>query len=223
MVTALTDGIYWFDLTGVNAYLVADSEELVLVDTGTRFDAGTIESGIAEAGYRLDAIDRILITHYDVDHVGGLGTLPVDAPIHVGSPDDSLLTGSRKPLLSGLKSFTQRVSSPLIPAIDSRRVAVVTDGDRIGNFTATHTPGHTPGHTVYVHEELSAAFLGDAIIERNGSFRPTPWFLSSDVELAHESIRSFAETATFDVAAMGHGTPVTTGGSKRLEALAAEL
>ncbi|MFW5958955.1 MAG: MBL fold metallo-hydrolase, partial [Natronomonas sp.] len=164
MVTELTDGIYWFDLTGVNAYLVADPEELVLVDTGTRFDAGTIESGIVEAGFRLDALDRILITHYDVDHVGGLGTLAVDAPIHVGSPDDSLLTGSRKPLLSGLKSFTQRVSSPLIPAIDPRRVSVVADGERIGNFTATHTPGHTPGHTVYVHEELSAAFLGDAII-----------------------------------------------------------
>lgn len=223
MVTQLTDGIFWFDLTGVNAFLVADDDELVLVDAGTRFDASAIEAGIEEAGYELDDLDRILITHYDVDHVGGLGNLSLDVPIHIGSPDASLLTGQRKPLVSGVKSFIQRVSGPLIPAVDPHRVSVVEDGDQIGGFTASHTPGHTPGHMVYVHQGLSAAFLGDAIVARNGSFEASPWFLSTDVERARESIRSFAGTATFEVGAMGHGTPVTERGSELLEALAEEL
>lgn len=222
MVTQLTDGVYWLDLTGVNAFLL-DDDELVLIDAGTRFDADDIEAGIGEAGFDLGDLDRILITHYDMDHVGALGKLPVSVPVHIGADDAPLLTGERKPPLSGLKTFTQRISGPLVPTLGNERVEVVEDGDRIGGFDAYHTPGHTPGHTVYVHEDRSACFLGDAIVERNGEFRASPWFLSHDTDRARESVRAFAGAATFDVAAMGHGTPAATDGSDRLEELAAEL
>ena len=47
-----------------------------------------------------------------------------------------------------------------------RRVA---DGASVGGFDAVYAPGHTPGHTVYMHEGLDAAFLGDLVAERGGS------------------------------------------------------
>ena len=34
MVTELLDDVWWFDLRGVNAYLVEDDETLTLVDAG---------------------------------------------------------------------------------------------------------------------------------------------------------------------------------------------
>lgn len=223
MVTELHDGIYWFDLTGVNAYLVDSDSQLTLIDAGTRFDAATIRDGVAAAGYRLDDLDQILITHYDVDHVGALGKLDTAAPIYIGSDDKPFLTNDRKPSFFGKKSFLQRISRPLIPKIESTRIKPVSDGDTISNFTAYHTPGHTSGHMVYHHSPTDSAFLGDLIFARKESFSPSPWIITADTTTAKQSIKSCADSISFEIAAMGHGTPRTDNGSELLTALAARI
>ena len=50
MATQLADGIWWFELSGVNAYLVED-DVLTLVDAGTPFDAATIEAEVEGTGH----------------------------------------------------------------------------------------------------------------------------------------------------------------------------
>jgi glyoxylase-like metal-dependent hydrolase (beta-lactamase superfamily II) len=179
MVTELREGVWWINCTGVNAYLVDDGE-LTLVDTGTPFDTTRIEAAIETAGFAPSALDRILITHYDLDHVGSAAKLSTDAPIYVGRADAPLVTGEKRPALSGHKAFTQLVSGPLVLDVPADRVSSVEDGDEIGDFTAYHTPGHTPGHTVYLHDDHRAAFLGDMVIERGGDLQPSPWLLSYD-------------------------------------------
>lgn len=221
MVTELRDGVWWLDCTGVNAYLVADTEGLTLVDTGTPFDAARIEAGIESAGFSASAIDRILITHYDLDHVGSAARLATDAPVYVGNEDAPLVTGESRPPLSGHKQLTQLLSGPLVPDVAAERVHAVADGDEIGSFRAYHTPGHTPGHTVYLHDDRRTAFLGDMVVERDGSLHPSPWLLSYDTDEVETSIQRFVEdTPAFEVAAMGHGTPFLKGGGVRLRELA---
>jgi glyoxylase-like metal-dependent hydrolase (beta-lactamase superfamily II) len=221
MVTELRDGVWWYEGSGVNAYLVADGDGVTLVDAGTPFDAATVEAAVTEAGFDLGDVQRILVTHYDIDHVGSIARLAVDAPVYVGREDARLLTGERRLSPRNLKQFTQFVTGPLVPDVPAGRVHPVANGDDIGGFSAYHTPGHTPGHTVYVHEERSAAFLGDLVIERNGELRPAPWFICDDTDALDRSLRSFAEAAPeFEVAAMGHGTPFERGGSDRLRRLA---
>lgn len=226
MLTALGDGVWWIECTGVNAYVLADDEGLTLVDGGTPFDVTRIEAAIATAGFDLSDVDRVLVTHYDIDHVGAIAKLGIDSdtPVYVGAADAPLLVGSRRPSLSGHKPLTQLVTGPLIRRLGDDRVEPVADGDTVGGFTAYHTPGHTPGHTVYVHENRSAAFLGDMVIERGGELRPSPWLLSYDAGGVRESIRRVArEAGDVEVAAMGHGVPFETGGGKRLQALANSL
>ncbi|CAI49078.2 beta-lactamase domain protein [Natronomonas pharaonis DSM 2160] len=221
MVTELRDGVWWFEPMGVNAYLVADDEGLTLVDAGTPFDGGTVVEAIEAAGFDIADLERILITHYDFDHVGPLSTLAVDTPVYIGQADAPLLTGAERPSPYGIKRLTQLVSGPFVGDLPERRVRPLEDGDTVGGFTAHHAPGHTPGHTVYVHEERSAAFLGDLVIERDGELAPAPWFISRDRDRLEESIADLAaRLPDFEVAAMGHGTPFRTGGSERLRALA---
>ena len=223
MVTEIRDGVFWLGLTGVNAYLV-NGDGLTLVDAGTPFDAGAVESGIETAGFEMADLERLLVTHYDVDHVGSITKLPTDAPVYVGRGDAAFLTGARAPLVSGHKSLTQRLLRPFVPRVDADRVRSVDDGDGIAGFEAYHTPGHTPGHTVYVHEERDAAFLGDLVVERDGVFDPSPWLLSYDTDLVAESIRTFVErTPPFEAAGVGHGAPVATGGFERLRRCATNL
>jgi glyoxylase-like metal-dependent hydrolase (beta-lactamase superfamily II) len=97
----------------------------------------------------------------------------------------------------------------------------VEDGDQIGKFGAFHTPGHNPGHTVYVHEELGAAFLGDLVWSEDGKLTIPIWFDSYDMDEVRESVRWFAaESPPFEVACVAHGGPMVEGGHGALQELA---
>lgn len=221
MLTELRDGVWWYECKGVNAYLVADDDGVTIVDAGTPFDAARVEGAVDAAGYDLSAVNRVLVTHYDFDHVGSVAKLSVDAPVYVGRDDAGLLTGERRPRLTGAKPLLQLALGPLIPDVPAGRVRRVEDGDDIGGFTAYHTPGHTPGHVAYVHEDRAAAFLGDLVLERRGRLRPSPWFISYDADEVATSIDDLAaRIPSFEALGMGHGTPFERGGHERLTDLA---
>lgn len=221
MATELVDGVWRIDCVGVNAYLL-DRGELVLVDAGTPLDAGTIREGVADAGHALADVDRVLVTHFDLDHVGALWRLDdeLSAPVHAGTPDGQFLTRQATPPLSrkGLMHRAFRLFARP-PALDVRPVA---DGDELAGLTAAHTPGHTPGHTVYADGEV--AFLGDLVMERGERLTVPPWPLNYDTAEVGASIQEFAaRTPDFGVAAMGHGDPLPETGAAALRALADRL
>ena len=224
MVTELTDGVWWFDLRGVNAYLVEDGEAVTLVDAGIPYDHRKLVGGLDQLGYSPRDLDRVLVTHYDFDHVGGLGRLPrFDGTIYAGAPDAPLIAGDRKPEWRTHKGFSQRVTAPLLSA-PADPVEPLDDGDTVGSFTVYHTPGHTTGHVCYVSESLSVAFLGDLVRESGGRLEASPWALSEDTDQVRASIRRLADDAPdFEVAAMGHGVPFRENGSRRLRELADRL
>jgi glyoxylase-like metal-dependent hydrolase (beta-lactamase superfamily II) len=222
MVTELREGVWRIDCGSVNAYL-ADDDVLTLVDTGWPRDAGTIRTAIEEAGFIVGDVERILVTHYDVDHVGALAKLGTDAPIYMGAGDVGFYVGDEKPPLGNRKGAFQRVSGALVSK-PGRGVEGVADGDTFGSFTAFHTPGHTPGHTAYVSEELSVAFVGDLVMEDGGQLKASPWYLSYDTERVHESIHYLADQEpAVEVLAMGHGTPFVKNGAVRLAELGERL
>ncbi|WP_132057923.1 MBL fold metallo-hydrolase [Halorussus amylolyticus] len=211
-------GVWWFDLGHVNAYLVEDGDDVVLVDAGTPRDADAIAAGIRDAGYAVGDVTRVLLTHFDVDHVGALGKLGFDAPVYVGREDAAVLAGQDRPDWRNHKGLLQRVTLPFVVA-PGVPIRPVSDGDEIGGFTAYHTPGHSPGHVVYVGDDV--AFLGDLVRERGGRLEPSPWHLSDDTTEVRRSVRAFADRAPdFEVAAMGHGTPILRNGGDRLRELA---
>lgn len=223
MATQLADGIWWFDLSGVNAYLVED-DVLTLIDAGTPFDAETIEKEIEETGHTVADVERVLLTHYDADHAGALSRLAdLDAVVLSGAADAGILAGERRPPWRNHKGALQRVVGRFVHSPDSP-VSSIEDGDTVGTFTAYHTPGHTPGHMAYVSEERSVAFLGDLVSEGGGELTASSWAMSYDTDEAAESIQSLAERAPdFNVLGMGHGVPFYRDGDQRLRDLAASL
>ena len=223
MATQLAEGIWWFDLSSVNAYLVAD-DALTLVDAGTPFDAEEVEAGIEDAGHTVAEVERVLLTHYDFDHVGSLAKLPnFDATVYAGVDDARMLTGERQPPMGNHKGALQRVTGPFVGSPDLP-VESVADGETVGTFTAYHTPGHTPGHTSFVSEARSAGFFGDLVFEEDGSLSPSAWAMSYDTEEVEESIRAVADRLpAFDVLGMGHGVPFVRDGDERFRELAASL
>lgn len=219
MPTQLTPDVWQLSLRGVNAYLIT-GDELTLVDAGTPFDAAELRSAFADIGVAPSEIDRVLLTHWDLDHVGTLAKLDLDAPVYAGSFDAEILAGDRKPPFGNRKGAFQRLSGLLVsrPALDVRPIE---DGETVGPFTAYHTPGHTPGHTAFVSGALDVAVLGDLVTEADGALEPSPWYLSYDTDAVQGSIVDLAERAPdVDVACMGHGDPITSGGTRALADLA---
>lgn len=224
MVTRLGDGVWWVDLLGVNAYLVDDAGTLTLVDAGFPWSGRRIAAAATALGRAVGDIDRVLVTHYDVDHVGSLGRLEtLDATVHVGREDAPPVRRQELPPVSNRKGLLQRAvdwwrSTPDLP------VEPVEDGDRIGGFTARHAPGHTPGHTVFESERHDAAFLGDLVMESGGRLVPTPWFICRNAARNRETIRDIRRRlAQFEIAAVGHGVPFVEGGDRRLAECARRL
>ncbi|MFC7187037.1 MBL fold metallo-hydrolase [Halorubrum yunnanense] len=224
MATELADGVWRFELRGVSAYLVDDGAP-ALVDAGTPWEEAAIREGVAEAGVALADVERVLLTHYDLDHVGTLAALTpeLDATVYTGAFDAALLRGERSPPWRNHKGALQRVAG-LFTTLPELAVEAVADGERLGSFTAYHTPGHTPGHVAYVSEDLGVGLLGDLVSESDGALEPSEWVISYDTDAVLESIRDLADRAPpFEVACVGHGNPLSSGGSEALSALAERI
>ncbi|WP_101296741.1 MBL fold metallo-hydrolase [Halegenticoccus soli] len=215
--------VFRLRLRGVNAYLVSDDDGLTLIDAGLPWDTERIRKRISDAGFDPEEIDRVLVTHFDLDHVGTLAALNLDARVYLGDPDASFLAGTDRPPLSNRKGLFQRAVDVFLtrPDLD---IETVEDGERIGRFVAHRLPGHTPGHTVYVHDDYGVAFVGDLVRGLDGELAASPWPFTYDTAANEESVRALAErTSGIDVIAPGHGDPIRENGSDALRRLADSL
>lgn len=218
----LGDGVWRIRCYGlpnwtVNAYLLEDAGTLTLVDAGLPWNARTLRRALETQGYQLSDVDRVLFTHYDLDHFGGILPLASDLDVELVSGDPLFANDGQSPLLHH-KGIVHRMLQRVLPRI---QVTSISEGDTIGGFTAYRTPGHNPGHMSFVHQEKDIAFLGDLVREVNGSLRQPVFWDNYDRNQVRESICSFAQrTPAFSIAAPGHGSPIVEDGSKELQQLA---
>lgn len=232
----------WAAPLGANAYLIDDgidpetgerressesSEDsdgtVTLIDAGPRYSRRSLREELDAAGYTPSDIDRVLLTHYDLDHTGGLDTVSFDCPIYLGEHDIALIEGEWSLPLAHHKGLFHRFARRVFPLPEGIDLRSVRDGDSIGRFTAYHTPGHNPGHMTYIHD-AGVAFLGDLVWESDGELTTPFWGDSYDMRQLHESVKKLARRCpSFDLVCIGHGTPFTEEGSDRLQALADRL
>jgi glyoxylase-like metal-dependent hydrolase (beta-lactamase superfamily II) len=206
----VTDGVRRGRGRASNIYLV-EADDPTLVDAGTPWDAGVVRDLLKEGGHEPADVSRVLLTHYDLDHVGSLGNLGLDCPVYAAEPDAGYLAGDRRPPWRGLKGAAQRVSRPLVPD-HGLPVTRVSDFETVAGFVAHRTPGHTPGHLTWVHESLRTAFVGDLVRESDGRLVASPWYLSDDTAEVRSSIKRLRDrNPAVDWLCPGHGDPVDGG------------
>jgi N-acyl homoserine lactone hydrolase len=107
-----------------------------LDDFGELIEIGPEASPAAQLellGLRLEDVTDVVLTHSDIDHVGGLPELP-DAPVHIGRAERAL----PRPRYFG--------ASPPLEWPDARYVLVDGDTELLPGLTLLATPGHSPGH-----------------------------------------------------------------------------
>jgi Zn-dependent hydrolases, including glyoxylases len=165
--------------------LIAAGHELALVDAGYPGFLPLIEREMSRHGYDAAALTHIIVTHYDIDHIGALHDFKAKYPhirIIASEREADAISGKRKSdrLIQaenmqkhlpeeqqefGLWFIRQLKGLKAVPVDDT-----VRDGDSLfdGRCRVIETPGHTPGHISLHFPELDSVITGDAAVNENG-------------------------------------------------------
>jgi glyoxylase-like metal-dependent hydrolase (beta-lactamase superfamily II) len=140
-----------------NCSLLWDSATLqaAVVDPG-----GDIDEILGAAQARGLRIEKLLLTHGHIDHVGGTAALAARLGVPVEGPQrgDAFW-------LDQLPQQCQMFGFPHTPALAPDRWLEDGDTVTVGNQTldVLHTPGHTPGHVCFIHKPSKLAVVGDVL------------------------------------------------------------
>jgi glyoxylase-like metal-dependent hydrolase (beta-lactamase superfamily II) len=169
----------------VNVYLL-DDDPLTLIDTGQRSPEALaeLEAGLAEAGRRVEDLERIVVTHQHIDHCGLAAALVERSGAELCALEPLVAWLARYPASSqdedafattllrrhGVASAAERGAhrggrrwgAPVEVARPLREDDVLEFAGR--RLRVLHRPGHSPYDTVLHDEEAGLLFGGDHVL-----------------------------------------------------------
>ena len=132
---------------GTNTWLVGNGSRPILLDTGQGVEIwGELLASALKELCGSSGLDRIVLTHAHVDHIGG-----------VGQVRDRY--GETEVLKMPWPGHDAAVGGKLTSIGDG----AVIKGEGV-TLRAIHTPGHAPDHLCYYLEEERAVFTGDVVL-----------------------------------------------------------
>jgi glyoxylase-like metal-dependent hydrolase (beta-lactamase superfamily II) len=244
----LADGVEALELSAgsatgqriVHPTLIWDDDTVVLVDAGFPGQLQQIREAMGRAGISFDRLDKVIITHQDIDHIGGLPDIIRESShkVEVLSHDEEKpYIEGRKPLI---KMNRERLSKLLLSLPEERRRqtealfanlpkanvdTTVADEEVLpycGGITVIFSPGHTPGHICLYLNQSKILVTGDALVVVDGELRgPNPQ-VTYDMNTALKSLKKLTQ---YDVETVicYHGGVYADSANKRLAELASAV
>jgi len=193
---------YWYPgILPMNPVLVRGKNGLALIDTGLPGLIEALRDAINYEGFDINDINAVILTHQDLDHIGGVNEIraavpgikvyahEVEAPYVEGREDpyklrdklavyDSLCDEEKREIdrrVGTAKKYACRVDE------------ILKDNDVLSEFCdmkVIHTPGHTSGHICLYLPADKVIIAGDALPV--GSGRP---LYNYDITSARESVK----------------------------------
>lgn len=225
-IRAIVPRVFQLRVPGSGVFLLLD-RRVTLIDAGPPGSAAGILRALRLLGHTADDVDQIVITHYHLDHLGGLAGLlrHVPARVAIHAIEAPYATGERSLPLPLSVRMPGRLRPALQRLAGARPVRIDTllrHGDQLpvlGGMRVIDTPGHTPGHIALHLPELGLLIAGDALQVRRGTLAPPARLVTEDWRQALRSLRTLA-AIEFETLALSHFPPQRGAFGQRLLALA---
>ena len=203
-------GITWVPGAGGCSNVYALHGGRTLIDAGNMF--GLVDE-LLDLG-PLKQLERVILTHGHVDHVGGVGEIFQSA-----TPDLLLHPGTLQCLRTLQPPFPQ-----FIDALEADgKLRLLSHGETIeGNpeLLAIHTPGHTAGDLCIFERGSGALFCGDVLPPKGG--RASDFRVEPDADRGgslEDSLDSLRRLLRLPVKHLfpGHGEPLFQKGGDHIK------
>jgi len=208
--------------TVANPYLLIDPDGLTLIDAGLPGSHRKILGYLASLGYKSADLKRILITHADFDHVGGLAPLKAATGARVfASPVEAraIAEGHASRPLKPRSKITKLLFDLMAGLFKPAPVQVdelLSDGQILpvlGGLRVVETPGHTPGHISLFASSAGILFCGDSIVSGEDGLHGSTGANNWDQAKSDESVRKQAALGA-RILCSGHGPVVMDAAGK---------
>ncbi|ANY65938.1 hypothetical protein BBD42_05260 [Paenibacillus sp. BIHB 4019] len=204
--------------------LISSEEGNLLVDTGMPGMTQEMVSQMQAAGFSIDQLTGIVLTHQDIDHIGNVSQMLELKPgiaVYAHAADKPYIEG-KLPLIKEphkmLEAFGtyEAASSDIVTDI-------VSDGEQLDfaeGIVVIHTPGHTPGHISLYDRATKTLIAGDAMVVRGDQLLGPNPMQTTDLDEAYQSL---AKLAAYDIEKIicFHGGVYDLNVNERIAAIAA--
>lgn len=216
----------------VNAYVWERPDGgLTLIDAGMPADAPKILAFLQTLGQ--GRLDRIIVTHGDIDHVGGLAALQAatGARVICHAVEKAVVEGRQMRAMGD--SLVARAYGPFFDLVTRTflRYRPVQQVDELvldkqllaEDLQVVHVPGHTPGQIALFEPQRGILVAADALSNRQDKLGLPSAIATPRMDVARDSIRKLAALKGVQVVCFGHGVPITRNAAERLSAFAASF
>jgi glyoxylase-like metal-dependent hydrolase (beta-lactamase superfamily II) len=134
--------------------------ELTLIDTGAGWSVDRIINNINKLGFNSKNLNKILLTHCHIDHIGGVPEIKkrFGPKIYIHKLDAPPLESGDSILTAATWYQTTFPPTPIDVKFDSQE-EILSIGDQ--KIVCLHTPGHTPGSiSIYLDKDGKRVLFG---------------------------------------------------------------
>ncbi|MGZ7131113.1 MAG: MBL fold metallo-hydrolase [Halobacteriota archaeon] len=217
--------------------LTWDNDTVVLVDAGFPGQLQQIREAMARAGVSFDRLDKVIITHQDIDHIGGSPDIVRESAHNVevlSHKEERPFIEGRKPLikidqgnlskrLASLPEKQRQRAEALFANPPKASVSTVVADEEVlpycGGMTVIFTPGHTPGHICLYLNQSKVLVSGDALVVADGELRGPNPRATYDMDTALKSLEKLTRY-NIETVVCYHGGLYRDNPNKRLAELA---
>lgn len=224
--------------------LIYDKKECILVDAGYPGNFTVICEQMNNINVPFERLSKIIITHQDFDHMGGLFSFidnkkegqQIEVCAHIDDKD--YIEGKKRPIKL-TDEFLQRIKKnineysvskqqELNIIMDNYYVKVdkaLNDKDEIpvcGGIVVIHVPGHTPGNICLYLKKHKILIAGDTLNITNGTLYGPDHYQSVDIEQAINSLKKLNDYQIKTVVCYHGGVYEDSNANKRIEEIIRE-
>ena len=228
----------------ISPLFIWDETDVVLFDAGLPGMGAKFREAAADTGVPFERLNKILITHSDMDHVGSLSQIiqEAGAGITLMAHEEEIpyiecdLPPIRmKQMEAGISSASGTMREQLVMMTENLRKSyrmfkanvdkAIEDGEVLpfcGGITCIHTPGHTPGHMSYYHNNSKLLIAGDILQVIDGTLEKCPDYTILDNQAISESLKKLCRY-DIEVVVCYHGGIFQNNVSQRIIEIARGL